>query len=184
MESAHAIATGQLLSLSEQQLVDCSRSYGNYGCNGGLYDYAFNYAYYNALETEANYPYDARDEQCKYNKNYAKIFSRNYQNVRHNSNAAIKSYLAEGPVSVSVQANQAKFMNHGAGILTWNECSGTRLDHAITAVGWGNQAGTDYLIVRNSWGSIWGEGGYGKLEINDSYSACGVLMDPTQPYTN
>lgn len=82
------------MSLSEQQLVDCSRNYGNLGCNGGLYDYAFDYAYYDALEEESDYPYNGYDGYCRASKSYEKIFANSYSNVAHRSTSQMKAALA------------------------------------------------------------------------------------------
>ena len=75
-------------------------------------------------------------------------------------------------------------MYYSGGILTVHACQGKRLDHAITAVGWGTDGVMDYLIVRNSWGTSWGEKGYIRMQITKNNGACGVLDDPAQPYTN
>ena len=168
-------------------MVDCSRSYGNQGCNGGLYDYAFDYAYYYNLEDETDYPYKAQDLSCRYSKSYGQVYATKYRNVKPDSKDNIKRALQDGPVSVSVQANQDSFMHYTGGILTANACPGSRLDHAILAVGWDTDAfGEDYLIVKNSWGTSWGEKGYIRMQIGDGYygSACGVLDDDTIPYTD
>ena len=168
MEGAHQIKTGNLVSLSEQQLVDCSRWYGNQGCNGGLYDYAFKYAKSNPLETESDYPYTGYDGYCQYKSSRAKVAVKSYTNVSPRREQSMKSALEHGPVSVSVQADQDTFMNYSSGILTVNKCLGHRLDHAILAVGWGSENGVDYLIVKNSWGTSWGESGYIRMEIRSS----------------
>lgn len=87
MEGAHSIAKNQLISLSEQQFVDCSRNYGNQGCNGGLYDYAFDYAYWDSIEAEGDYPYTAYDGYCREQKNLGKVNSLNYKNITPRSPA-------------------------------------------------------------------------------------------------
>lgn len=87
LEGAHFVATGQLLSLSEQQLVDCSGSYGNHGCNGGLYDYAFQYAKSYPLETEAQYPYVGYQQSCRYNAGYGKVKVTSFSDVAQNNYA-------------------------------------------------------------------------------------------------
>jgi len=76
-------------------------------------------------------------------------------------------------------------MHYGGGVLQAGACPGTRLDHAILAVGWANAGGQDYAIVKNSWGAGWGESGYIRMQISGTnIGACGVLLDPTLPYTN
>ena len=154
------------------------------GCNGGLYDYAFDYAYYNALETESDYPYRGVDGYCQYSSSRGKVNANTYSKVRRGSVSSMKGALKQGPVSISVQANQNSFMYYNGGILEYSSCRGARLDHAILAVGVGNDGGDEYLIVKNSWGPSWGENGYIRLSITGGYGACGCLDDDTIPYTN
>lgn len=109
MEGAHFIATGELLALSEQQLMDCSVKFGNLSCAGGLMDSAFNYAETTPLETEAEYPYKAMFHlNCNYNGN-GKVGVKSYYDVTINDAAALKAAIALGPVSVAIQANEAVF---------------------------------------------------------------------------
>jgi C1A family cysteine protease len=103
----------------------------------------------------------------------------------------LKAALGQGPVAVSVQANQNAFMYYqasaegGAPVLFADSCPGTQLDHTILAVGYGEIMNVEFLIVRNSWGAGWGAQGYIYLAANDGSSgACGVLLDPTIPFTN
>ena len=105
VEGAEFVATGQLISLSEQQLVDCSSSYGNYGCNGGLMDSAFQYIEKNPLEMESDYPYTAMDGTCKYvtAKGVGKVAA--FTDVTPNSAAQLKAALAKGPVAVAIEAD-------------------------------------------------------------------------------
>ena len=89
----------------------------------------------------------------------------------------MKAALAIGPVAVAVNANQDAFMDYDGGIVTVNQCTGStyNLDHAILAVGWGTDRYGEHLIVKNSWGSGWGESGYIRLQMKENDGACGVL---------
>jgi hypothetical protein len=109
VEGALFIANGKLTSLSEQQLVDCSRSYGPRGCDGGKMEYAFWYIQVNPLETESDYPYKGQDEICHYieSKGFAKVTG--YASVTPNSVNQLKAAIAKGPVSVSIEADEAVF---------------------------------------------------------------------------
>ena len=183
VEGAHFLANKTLVSLSEQQLVDCSGPQGNQGCNGGLMDYAFQYIIDNdGITTEAAYPYTAVDGTCnKEVKAAATIAS--FVDVVANSDQALMTAIAQQPVSVAVEADQNSFQFYSGGVMT-GAC-GTSLDHGVLAVGYGVDSGDDYYKVKNSWGATWGEEGYIRLGRGSSYNAgagqCGILMDPSYP---
>ena len=107
MEGSHAIKTGKLVSLSEQQLVDCSTQ--NSGCQGGLMDYAFAYTKTNPLETEAEYPYVAYDGTCTYKRAEGVVSSKSYKDVAPNNAAQLKAAVNVEPVSVAIEADQTVF---------------------------------------------------------------------------
>lgn len=105
IESHYAINYGKLHTLSEQQLVDCSRRYGNMGCNGGLAFYAYEYVQDYGQQLETSYPYTARDETCKYDKSKTVVGVSKYYKVTPSSPDQLKAALNQGPVSVSVDAS-------------------------------------------------------------------------------
>jgi len=175
VEGAEFVATGKLTSLSEQQLVDCAGSYGNYGCNGGLMDNAFQYIEKYPLETEADYPYTARDGSCKYNASKGVGKVAGFNDVPPKSFDQMKAALAKGPVSVAIEADQFSFQMYTSGVIT-SGC-GSNLDHGVLAVGYGNENGTDYILVKNSWGASWGDKGYVKI----APSQCGILLAASYP---
>jgi len=181
VEGAHAIKTGQLVSLSEQQLVDCSGSYGNMGCNGGLMDYAFKYIMgNNGICSEASYPYQGVQATCQTCAPVAKISS--YVDVPQNSEDALEAAVALQPVSVAIEADQSGFQFYSGGIFS-GTC-GTALDHGVLAVGYGEQSGTLFWKVKNSWGASWGVNGY-ILMVRHTGSGqpgqCGIAMEPSYP---
>jgi C1A family cysteine protease len=183
VEGAHFLANGSLVSLSEQQLVDCSSAEGNQGCNGGLMDYAFQYIIDNkGITTEAAYPYTAADGTCKKKVSSAATIT-SFVDVTVNSDQALMTAIAQQPVSVAVEADQNSFQFYSGGVMT-GAC-GTALDHGVLAVGYGSDAGQDYYKVKNSWGATWGEEGYIRLGRGSSYNSgagqCGILMDPSYP---
>jgi C1A family cysteine protease len=183
VEGAHFLANGSLVSLSEQQLVDCSSAEGNQGCNGGLMDYAFQYIIDNhGITTEAAYPYTATDGTCK-KKVSAAATVASFVDVTVNSDQALMTAIAQQPVSVAVEADQNSFQFYSGGVMT-GAC-GTALDHGVLAVGYGTDASQDYYKVKNSWGATWGEEGYIRLGRGPSYNSgagqCGILMDPSYP---
>lgn len=187
LEGAYQIKYKDLQSFSEQELVDCDRV--DHGCNGGLMDTGFAFTQRNGgLCSEVDYPYTSgqtkkegtcNEKACTKNANVA---PNGYTDVAGNSDSALMSALAQQPVSVAIQADQSAFQLYHSGVFT-AEC-GTDLDHGVLAVGYGTDNGQDYYIVKNSWGSAWGEGGYIRLGRGSAYQAegqCGILTEPSYP---
>lgn len=183
VEGINQIVTGELISLSEQELVDCDKAY-NQGCNGGLMDYAFDFIKKNGgIDTETDYPYTARDGKCDQNrKKNAKVVSIDgYEDVPENDEQALKKAVAHQPVSVAIEAGGRAFQLYESGVFTG--LCGTDLDHGVVAVGYGTEDGNDYWIVRNSWGSSWGEAGYIRLHRNANVTTgkCGIALEASYP---
>ncbi|KAH6781071.1 Granulin repeat cysteine protease family protein [Perilla frutescens var. hirtella] len=182
VEGINQIKTGSLISLSEQELVDCDKSY-NQGCNGGLMDYAFQFIINNGgIDTEEDYPYKGKDAKCdQYRKNAKVVSIDGYEDVPENDEKALQKAVAHQPVSVAIEAGGRDFQLYQSGIFT-GKC-GTNLDHGVVAVGYGTENGKDYWIVRNSWGSSWGEQGYLRMERNvaDKTGLCGIAVEPSYP---
>jgi len=182
LEGAVQIATGKLLSFSEQQLVDCAKfRWGNNGCNGGLQPHAFNYIEQNDLCTEDEYPYTGTNSMftpckasaCK-SPGLAKGMLTGYTTVE-SSEQALMEALTKQPVAVSIEADQDKFHLYKSGIVQGSGC-GQTLDHAVLAVGYGTDKGTKYWQVKNSWTTQWGEQGY--VRIIRGSDECGILNGP------
>ncbi|KAK1292788.1 Cysteine proteinase RD21a [Acorus calamus] len=183
VEGINQIVTGDLISLSEQELVDCDTSY-NQGCNGGLMDYAFEFIITNGgIDSEEDYPYKANDGRCDtYRKNAHVVTIDSYEDVPENDELALKKAVANQPVSVAIEAGGRDFQLYESGIFT-GTC-GTALDHGVAAVGYGTEKGKDYWLVRNSWGTSWGEAGYIKMERNVPglpTGKCGIAIEPSYP---
>nr|AAK48495.1 putative cysteine protease [Ipomoea batatas] len=182
VEGINQIVTGELISLSEQELVDCDTSY-NEGCNGGLMDYAFEFIIKNGgIDTEADYPYTGRYGRCDQTRKNAKVVSIDgYEDVTPYDEAALKEAVAGQPVSVAIEAGGRDFQLYSSGIFT-GSC-GTDLDHGVTAVGYGTENGVDYWIVKNSWAASWGEKGYLRMQRNvkDKNGLCGIAIEPSYP---
>jgi len=179
IEGAHFVKTGSLLSLSEQQVVDCDKTCG--GCNGGWQYLAMEWNEKTALAGETQYPYTARDGTCKTVAGTVKTTT--YTNVAKGSVAALKAAIEKQPVSVTVEADTSVFQLYKSGILNSAAC-GTNLDHAITAVGWGTSGTQDYYIVRNSWGTGWGDKGYISIAAVNGVGICGIQQVSVFPTTN
>ena len=181
IEGAHFISTGNLLSLSEQQFVDCDTT--SYGCNGGWQYAAFEYAEKQAEDFEKDYAYTAMDGTCKDASLTGQVTVQSYQNVQANSVAQLKAAITAGPTSVTIEADTFVFQGYTTGVLNSAAC-GTNLDHAVTAVGYGTESGQDYYLVRNSWGASWGEAGYIKIAAVEGAGICGIQMQSLYPATN
>ncbi|KAK3142897.1 hypothetical protein QOZ80_4BG0353610 [Eleusine coracana subsp. coracana] len=184
MEGIVKLSTGTLISLSEQELVDCDVNGMDQGCEGGEMDNAFQFIMDNGgLTTESNYPYTASDGTCnsgKESKDAASI--KGYEDVPANDEASLRKAVANQPVSVAVDGGDNLFRFYKGGVLS-GTC-GTDLDHGIAAVGYGVASdGTKYWIMKNSWGTSWGEGGFIRMErdIADEEGLCGLAMQPSYP---
>jgi C1A family cysteine protease len=180
-EGAHFVATKTLLSLSEQQFVDCDKS--SHGCNGGWQSNAFKYAEGHAQDLEKDYVYTARTGTCQDSKFKGVVSVKSYATVPAGSVAQLKAAIAKQPVSVTVEADKSVFQSYKSGVLDSAAC-GTSLDHAITAVGYGVENGKQYYLVRNSWGASWGDKGYIKIAAVDGKGICGIQQVSVYPSTN
>jgi C1A family cysteine protease len=184
VEGSTFLSTQKLVSLSEQQLVDCSGAEGNQGCNGGLMDYGFQYIINNkGITSESNYPYNAANNNCNINETKNVVASiSGFKDVPVNSESALMTAIAMQPVSVAVEADQDSFQLYSGGVMT-AKC-GSNLDHGVLAVGYGTLGNEDYWIVKNSWGADWGMNGYILLGRGPQYGSsgqCGIQMDPSYP---
>lgn len=182
IEGAWFIKTGHLISLSEQQLIDCSSYEGNNACNGGLMNKAFKYIINNdGICSEEEYPYLATVNKCKSCKPVVKITS--YVNVEANNTDALMTVVSQQPVSVAVEADGIDWQFYMNGVLT--DACGLNIDHGVLVVGYGTDSVYgDYWKVKNSWGSNWGENGYIRLGRGVKYEPageCGILMIPSYP---
>ena len=191
LEGAHFIATGELLSFSEQQLVDCASftGYGNLGCYGGLATYAYNYYMDgNMAELESVYPYTSGNGSMTLNCQYDSLSKTavtvsTYLNVTAENPTQMKAALVQQPLAVGIEADKMAFQTYTSGVLSGSAC-GTNLDHAVLVVGDGTEDGQDYWLVKNSWNTTWGDQGYIKLAKDSKYGTCGVQMEPQAPTTN
>ena len=181
IEGAWSIDSGDLISLSEQQLVDCSSSYGNHACNGGLMDNAFEYVMDNGICSENDYGYTAKKGTCEECKPI--VYISGCSDVEANNELVLKNAVYQQPVSVAIEADTKEFQLYKGGVITGDSC-GTNLDHGVLIVGYGEENGTKYWLVKNSWSKNWGDNGYVKIERSDSENTpgtCGIASQPSFP---
>ena len=167
------------MCIRDRQWVDCDDIC--FGCNGGLEVFAFRYAKFTQIKEAKDYPYVGKEETCQVPEGSSTgvvntdVWAELYPGVE----SELKVALESKPTCVSVNASNSYFQLYTSGILNTDACTG-QLDHAVTAVGWGSEGGQEYLIVRNSWGADWGEGGYIRMALNGhGRGVCGVLLDST-----
>ncbi|KAK2843697.1 hypothetical protein Q7C36_011912 [Tachysurus vachellii] len=174
--------TGKLVSLRKQQLVDCSWKYGNFGCMGGLMNTAFEYIKENnRIYTEESYPYEGKDDNCRFNSGTVGATCNGYVNINSGDEKALQEAVAFiGPISVAIDAAHISFQLYKSGIYDEPDCSSTELDHGVLAVGYGRKQKKDYWLVKNSWGLDWGDKGYIKMSRNKN-NQCGIATNASYP---
>jgi len=183
VEAAYAIASGSVVSLSEQELVDCSSAEGNDGCNGGLMDYAFEFIISNkGLCKESDYTYKAKDGSCVKSKCTSAVTITGYKDVPAKNEPQLQAAVAVQPVSVAVDAAGSDWQFYKSGIL--GKSCGSQLDHGVLATGYSIQGSTPYWIVKNSWGADWGMEGYLLIQratTAGGAGACGISLAASYP---
>ncbi|KAF7822598.1 senescence-specific cysteine protease SAG39-like [Senna tora] len=180
VEGINKIETGNLISLSEQELVDCDTNDGNGGCGGGWMDRAFQFIQQNGgLSTEDDYPYQGTQGMCSQQNKAVQISG--YEMVPQNSEEALLNAVANQPVSVALDASN--FQYYQSGVFT-GPC-GTQLNHAVTIVGYGvsEEEGLKYWLIKNSWGTNWGEQGYIRIQrdVDQPTGLCGLASRASYP---
>merc|ERR1711872_229618 len=181
LEGQHALSTGDLVSLSEEQLVDCDSS--NDGCNGGWPFMALDYVKDNGgIMSEEDYPYLSTDTEpitgpCEFDPSKVAATCTGFVSVRNYDEDALQEAVATiGPISVAIDAFSSKFTYYTTGVYYNENCSPYLLDHAVLAVGYGTENGEDYWLVKNSWNADWGEDGHIKMARNRDNN-CGIASE-------
>lgn len=188
LEGAKFVKSGELVALSEQQLLDCDKQ--DLGCNGGIMDNAFTYDETSGgLCSEDDYPYNAKQgNQCNPMscQDVPDSEVTTFYDVPPGKEKSLLAAIAMQPVSVAIQADQFPFQFYKNGVLTDDSCGArAQLDHGVLAVGYGSDLETNepYFLVKNSWGESWGENGYIRFSRNseNEYGMCGILKMASYP---
>ncbi|KAL7631758.1 UNVERIFIED_CONTAM: hypothetical protein RMT77_017939 [Armadillidium vulgare] len=178
LEGQNFAKRGKLVSLSEQNLVDCVPGSS---CSGGWMNDAFEYVRRNGgIDTEASYPYTARNGNCKYSPYYVGGTCSGYKNVRNTESDLLAATATVGPISVAIDASNWSFQTYSSGVYYEPSCSSYYLDHAVLVVGYGTYNSKPYWLVKNSWGTSWGERGYIKMSRNRNNN-CGIANEASFP---
>lgn len=180
VEGQFYLKTGKLVSLSEQQLIDCS--FANHGCNGGLTNPAFDYIRKNGIVPTDSYPFTAQDGSCQFNPGSVSVRVKGYETVRSRVEVELERVVAEiGPVSIGIDCTST-MQFYKSGVLDDRQCRSEvkHLNHAVLVVGYGAEDGIDFWLVKNSWGTDWGEQGYVRLSRNKN-NQCGVASAASYP---
>ncbi|EGI66903.1 Putative cysteine proteinase [Acromyrmex echinatior] len=177
VEGQYAIKHGQLLSLSEQELVDCDHL--DEGCNGGLPDNAYRaIEQLGGLELESDYPYEAENEKCHFKQNLVKVELASAVNITSNETQIAQWLVQNGPIAIGINANAMQFYMGGVSHPLKILCNPNNLNHGVLIVGYGTSRyplfhkNLPYWIIKNSWGKSWGEQGYYRVYRGDG--TCGL----------
>ncbi|KAI3777465.1 hypothetical protein L1987_47265 [Smallanthus sonchifolius] len=185
LEGSHFLQTGELISLSEQQLVDCDHECDpaeynscDSGCNGGLMNNAFEYILKaGGLQKEADYPYTGKDGTCKFDNSKIAASVSNFSVITTDEDQIAANLVAYGPLAIGI--NAAWMQTYIGQVSCPYICSKLNLDHGVLLVGYGSAGYAPlrfkekpYWIIKNSWGADWGEDGYYK--ICSGYNSCGM----------
>ncbi|KAL1206322.1 Senescence-specific cysteine protease SAG39 [Cardamine amara subsp. amara] len=181
VEGLSKITHGNLISLSEQQLIDCVKE--DNACQGGRMTDAFNYIIKNGgISSENEYPYQMKQGTCRPNARPA-MQLRGFQNVPYNNERALLEAVSRQPVSVSICARVAGFFHYSRGVYNAQDC-GININHAVTLVGYGTSPeGIKYWLAKNSWGKTWGDNGYIRLrrDVEWPQGMCGIAQYASYP---
>lgn len=185
VEGLNKIVTGELVTLSEQDLINCNKE--NNGCGGGKVETAYEFIINNGgLGTDNDYPYKALNGVCndRLKENNKNVMIDGYENLPANDESALMKAVAHQPVTAVVDSSSREFQLYASGV--FDGTCGTNLNHGVVVVGYGTENGRDYWIVRNSRGDRWGEAGYMKLARNiaNPRGLCGIAMRASYPLKN
>ncbi|XP_057683222.1 cathepsin S, ortholog 1 isoform X5 [Corythoichthys intestinalis] len=174
--------TGNLVPLSPQNLLDCSSVDGNHGCRGGYITKAYRYVIRNrGVDSERFYPYERQSGKCRYSPKGKAGYCSNFRVLPGGDERALKATLADvGPLAVAVNAMLPSFHLYRGGIYDDPDCEAKFINHAVLLVGYGSDRGREFWLLKNSWGSAWGEDGFIRISRNRN-NVCGVANFAVYP---
>ena len=175
LEGVYSIKNNELKDFSEMELVNCSRTYGNNGCNGGLRSYAYDYIVDNKIGLGEDYPYRPVDGRCNLPADKERVGITGYHGLEPANVNGLLAALEISPVAVALEVMR-DFQLYNGGIYKGSKSCGSGLNHGVTAIGFSDQEG-GYFIVKNSWGLGWGEKGIIRLAIGTGSGTCGIAND-------
>jgi len=184
VEGQYKNLTGTLKEFSEEQLVDCDKT--NHGCDGGYYDRAFEFLETHGSISEDSYPYKAGDGDERFCKSFFKkseTVVSGYVILPYGQEDKMKEAVANvGPISVAIFVGP-DFYAYKEGVFFQSSTIGQPLNHAVLIVGYGydESSGLGYWMVKNSWGTEWGDKGY--IKIARGFNMCGIASTPMYPLT-
>ncbi|XP_060582679.1 procathepsin L-like isoform X1 [Ruditapes philippinarum] len=182
LEGQNFKKTGKLVSLSEKNLMDCSKPEGNKGCEGGLMDQAFAYVIKNdGIDTEKSYPYKPKNGDCEFKKEDIGATETSCMDIKIGSEDDLQAAVATvGPIAIGIDASHPSFQLYRSGVYSERRCSSKNLDHGVLAVGYGKDFLREYWLVKNSWGTSWGKEGYIMMSRNKD-NQCGIASQASFP---
>ncbi|XP_047943443.1 ervatamin-B-like [Salvia hispanica] len=183
VEGLNKIKTGKLVSLSPQEILDCNLGIGDLGCRRGYMEKVYEFAMLNGgISSEEDYPYKGKQSMCNL-ITARKIAARitGYVRIPERNESAIRAAVARQPIAVAIDASAPELQLYSSGIFT-GSC-GKKLNHGVLVVGYGTENGVKYWIVKNSWGTGWGDKGYIKMRrgTSDKSGICGISMEASYP---
>ncbi|XP_054257151.1 procathepsin L-like [Macrosteles quadrilineatus] len=184
LEGQNYLKTKNLVSLSVQNLVDCG-DYYHYdlrGCSGGDIKGAYDSRTKLGINTEAFYPYEAKNGSCRFSRHEQTVMIYGYLDVIRESEEALQQAVAKiGPISVAIDARHHSFLLYKSGVYKEPACSSQKLDHCMLVIGFGTTTnGGDFWLVKNSWGTSWGMKGYIMMARNHD-NMCGIASHASYP---
>ncbi|XP_059155082.1 procathepsin L-like [Physella acuta] len=183
LEGQNFKLTGRLVELSESNLIDCSTGWGNHGCQGGSMQKAFQYIIDNTgIDTEESYPYQLKENTCNFKTATVGATVQSYVDVPSGREDALREVVATvGPVSAAIDTSHDSFHQYGGGVYDEPDCHSTHLNHGVLVVGFDtDSSGGDYWIVKNSYGTSWGQEGYIWMSRNKD-NQCGIATEASYP---
>lgn len=177
VEAQYFLRTGDLISMSEQNLIDCTRPYGNRGCYGGGIENALTYIQQNGINSEEDYPYESKNDTCKFNIKESLTRVSGFMRVNNNENDLAAAVSTIGPVAVFINPTRMQLYMDGVFSCPFTE-NQTAVGRFMLLIGYTEE----YWLLKNSWGEKWGERGY--IRINKLNDTCNIAQFAQFPLYN